>query len=159
MAIEQRETEAFFGRPVQIVAREFAVGLYDHKTKLVTPTGNPGKTVVVSTPEGDKEYRVTIVEPYLEVNATLIWQGKRAQEIRDLSAGETITYNSRSGKLTFIKTTGADNIWICGLEEVGTGEAKAKTTPSEVTKTLGLVSRDIGRLTLIEGDRFRFVRT
>lgn len=157
MAVGQRETEAFFGRPVETVAKEFAAGLYNHKTKLVTPTGNPGKTIVVSTPEGDKEYRVTAVEPYLEVNATLIWQGKRAEEIRNLSAGETITYNSRSGQLTFIKTEGADNIWIYGLEEAGT--RKATTNPSEVTKTLGLVSRDIGRLTLVEGDRFRFVRT
>lgn len=146
----------FFSRPVGTVATEFATGIYDRKNKSVTATGNPGKILQVSTPEGDKQFRVTVVEPYLENDATLIWKGKRAEEIRDLASGETITYRSRSGELTFIKTTEADNILIRRLEEVGTGLKIA--TASEVTKILGLTQREIGRLTLIEGDQFRFVK-
>lgn len=146
----------FFSRSVGTVATEFAAGIYDRKNKSVTATGNPGKIMQVSTPEGDKQFRVTVVEPYLENDATLIWKGKRAEEIRDLASGETITYRSRSGELTFIKTTEADNILIRRLEEVGTGLKIA--TASEVTKILGLTQREIGRLTLIEGDQFRFVK-
>lgn len=153
MSVEQVN---FFNRPVETVASKFSVGIYDHETKKVVATRNPGKIVVVTTPEGDKQYRVTVVEPYLEQEASPIWKGKRADEIRNLADGESITYNSRSGKLTFIKTTGADNILIRGLEEIGTGFKM--TTASEVTKTLGLGPREIGRFTLIEGDKFRFVK-
>lgn len=153
MSIEQVN---FFNRPVETVADEFSVGIYNHKTKKVVATGNPGRIVVVTTPEGDKQYRVTVVEPYLEQEASPIWKGKRADEIRNLADGELISYNSRSGELTFIKTTGADNILIRGLEEIGTG--LKITTASEVTRKLGLSQREIGRLTLVEGNQFRFAK-
>lgn len=150
------EQDNFFNRPVGTVATEFAAGIYDRKTKSVTATGNPGKIMQVATAEGDKQFKVTSVEPYLEADASPIWQGKRADEIRALTGGETITYNSRSGKLTFIKTMGADNILIRGLEEVGTG--LKINTASEVTKALDLSQREVGRLTLVEDDQFRFAR-
>lgn len=153
MSVEQ---DNFFNRSVGAVATEFAAGIYDRATKSVTATGNSGKIMQVSTPAGDKEFRVTVVEPYLEGDATPIWKGKRADEIRALAAGETITYRSRSGELTFIKTTEADNILIRGLEEIGTG--LKIITASEATRVLDLTQREIGRFTLVEGDQFRFVK-
>lgn len=153
MSVEQVD---FFNRSVGTVATEFAAGIYDHKTKSVTTTGNPGKIMQISTPEGNKQFRVTVVEPYLEDDATPIWKGKRANEIRALAAGETITYRSRSGELTFIKTIEADNILIRGLKEIETGREIA--TASEVTRALGLIQREIGRFTLVEDNKFRFIK-
>ncbi len=150
-------TARFFGRPADLVVSEFAAGVYEKDGDKVTITAGKAKILQIDTAEGLKDYRVELAEAYLEQNATRIWKGKRAAEIHSLNPGETITYRSRSGELTFIKTTEADNILIRGLTELGT--ERAIITPSEVTKTLGLTHGATGRLTFVEKDRFRFIRT
>ncbi|OGE64621.1 hypothetical protein A3I48_00250 [Candidatus Daviesbacteria bacterium RIFCSPLOWO2_02_FULL_36_7] len=151
------KTRTFFSRPADIVVSELAANIYGKDEGKVTFVSGQAKIIKVETPEGVKNYRIAVAESYLEQEASPIWKGKRAEQIRGLAAGETITYRSRSGELTFIKTTGADNILIRGLKEVETGQDIINA--SEVTRTLGLNPGATGRLTLVDNDHLRFVRT
>lgn len=151
------KTRTFFGRPADIVVPELAANVYGKDGGKVTLTPGQAKIIEVETPEGARNYRVEVAEAYFEQEATPIWKGKRAEQIRGLAGGETITYRSRSGELTFVKTRGADNILIRELVEVETNERVPNA--SKVTKTLGLNPGATGRLTLVDSNHLRFTRT
>lgn len=128
------ETRAFFSREVEEVASNLTA-----------------QRIVV---EGT-EYTISSVEAYREANATSAWQ-KRIPEIKKLHPAETITYQSRSGQLTFIKAgKGADNIMIRELQTV---EKDTKTkNPTAVTRLLGLQPGMKGKLVYLpEQNLFRF---
>lgn len=154
MAIEFKN-DKFFRRSVEVVAQELSERIYDRSIHLAVKTNNPGKIIRISTPEGDRDFKIAVAEPFLELDATPIWKGKRAEKLRQLNPGETITFRSRSGVLTFIKTEGADNIFLHTLENLAT---KQKIGASRISGLLGLSSGDTGRLSFIENDQFEFIR-
>lgn len=131
---ELDETRAFFSRAVEDVASTLTA-----------------QRVIVE----ETEYSISSVEAYRESNATSAWQ-KRIPEIKKLQPAETITYQSRSGQLTFIKAgEGADNIMIRELQAVEKG-TKTKN-PTAVTKLLGLQPGMKGKLIYLpEPNLFRF---
>lgn len=149
-------TRSFFDRQVDEVAVNLGDRVYRKVNGVVVLSEGRGKILVVPTPEGDQEYQITCVEAYDFENAAPIWKGKRAAEIRDLFGGDTITYRTRSGTLTFAKVQEANNILIRGMENLSTGEKLQNAT--QVSNALGVTPGDIGRLAVVDQDRFRFVR-
>lgn len=154
--IQELETRRFFERPADIVVSELSARVYEKDGDQVQISDGQAKIIQVDTPEGAKNYRITSAEAYFAREATRIWKGRRSAEINALAPGEAITYRSRSGELTFIKTVGADNILLRGLEDTESGQRL--NNPTEVSQALGLTHRQEGRLSLVEQDRFRFVR-
>lgn len=152
----EMRTHVFFDRPADLVVGDFTEGVYEKHDGKVTVTKGQAKILEAGGPEGDRAYRITLAEAYQETEAIRVWKGRRAEQIRALAPGETVTYRSRAGELTFVKTRGADNILIRGLEDVGTG--KKIQTPTEVSRTLGLSHGDEGRFTFTAEGRLRLER-
>lgn len=149
-------TMIFFDRSVDKVVSEFADEVYRKIEGKVVISEGKGKKLSVFTESGERNYKIVQAEPYSEQEPTLVWKGKRSHQIRSLGAGETITYASRSGKLTFVKTRGADNILIRKLKDLETGQVIEN--PTQVTNVLGLSHGDEGRLEFVGQDSFVFKR-
>lgn len=154
LSTPEMRTQIFFDRPAGLVVGELAEHVYEKDEGKVMVSDGQAKTLQIATPEGDRSYKITLAQDYPETEAIRVWKGKRAEQIRSLAPGETITYRSRAGELTFVKTRGADNILLRGLEDLTSG--KKIQSPTEVTRTLGLSHGDGGRLTVAGEDQLRF---
>lgn len=153
----EERTRVFFDRSSDAVVDELSSRIYSaregERPEIVKGKGK-GKELTVFTSEGEKIYKITLAQAYLETDAIRVWKGKRMQQIKLLAPGEVVGYNSRAGKLTFIKTRGAENIQIRELTEIGTDKKTKNST--EVTEMLGLSHGEEGRLTFVDENRLRF---
>ena len=144
-------TEFFFNRPAEIVVADLAAQVYgienDH---TVIQEGNP-KLLQLALDVGIKTYRIMTAQAYQQVNTAKIWKGKRAEQINKLPSGGVVTYKSRASELTFIKTSGADNILLRQLEDIETGEVIPNATG--VSQALHVTHGDTGRLLFENGSK------
>lgn len=146
MTPEER-TQAFFRRPTQTVVADLAERVYERNVKEEYWQEGSAKLIQINTPDGLRTFRITAAEACPEASATAIWRGKRANEIRELPTAATVTYQSRAGEMTFIKTQGADNIALRALEDMQTGERFKNA--KQVTRALGLNVGGINHLMLV----------
>lgn len=158
MSQPELEVEAFFNRPSEEVVGNLSEKAYDvvYGVVEIRDGTNSPKTIVVSTPEGDKEYKVALAQAYSEDDPGRIWKGIRLAQIRAMPPGGVVVYRARSGTLPFVKTRGGDNILIRELENVGTGEKL--TNPTAVASVFGLSHREEGRLSFSGPNTLRFER-
>lgn len=151
-----QQTVAFFDRPVRDVVGELTERVYIVDTpRKSMPIGTP-KVITLSTSEGEKNYRVTLAEPYGEEDASPVWSGKRLAQIKSLKAGGVVAFKSRVGTLSFIKARGGENIQIRELEDIATGKKTRSST--EVTRILGLSHGQEGKLSISGEGHLRFER-
>ncbi len=152
----EAKTLAFFNRPAQEVALELAQRAYTADQKEKQAKNGQPKEVQIPTEEGDRSYKVLLAQAYAENDAMQTWKGKRLQQIRTLTPGQIITFRSRVGILSFIKTTAGENILIRAVENTETGEKFE--TATKVSNLLGLSHGEIGRLRFTNGSKLRFER-
>lgn len=151
-------TRAFFDQPASTVAVNLARYVYSRASDgTVTYKQGKAKTIIVDTPEGQKEYRIEVAEPYSAATPNKAWRGVRAAEIEALEPGMIIVYPYRVGQLPFGVCHGADNVLIRELVDVATD--RKIETPTAVTRVLGLTpdkQHNKGRLTFSGENKFRF---
>lgn len=148
------QTSAFFDRPASEVVRELSETVYIYgKNKRDFPTGQ-AKTILLETPTGEKSFKITLAELYTEEDLEALLLMERLQKLRSMQRGGIIAFPYRVGTLSFIKTRGGENILIRELEDIQTG--KKTKNPTEVTRILGLASRQEGKLTYLGGDKLKF---
>lgn len=152
----EERTTAFFDRPSIDVAQELSERVYLFGLRKGQFPKGDAKTILISTPEGEKRYKITVTEPYAEEGVNRVWKGTRLQKIRSLQPGEVIAFQYRAAILSFIKTVGGGNILIREIEDE---ESQEKTkSPTQVSQKLGLAHGQEGRLVYQENDVLEFRR-
>ncbi len=151
----EARTHAFFDRPAAELVADMAEQVYE-RTEEGEVTYKPGhaKTILVDTPQGTKEYRVTVAEAYSASKPNRVWKGVRAEEIASLEPGMVVAYRYRAGILPFEVAHGADNVLIREMVDEVSGEKIVN--PKAVAGVLGLAHGDRGRLTFFGENQFRF---
>ncbi len=148
------KTLIFFDRPSNNVALELAQKTYSSAQKPGEAEDGTPKEIQITVGEEEAVFKVVLAQSYLESDANRIWKTRRLQQLKELLPGDIQTFRSRAGLLSFIKTTGGDNILLRRLEDVLTGEQINSAT--EISKLLGLSHNERGRLRFIDDNRLRF---
>ncbi len=149
-------TRAFFDRPANVVVGQLAERVFvDGRPAGSLPYGDP-LIIQVGDGETNREYRITEAEAYTPNEASHQWKGKRLAKLERMQPGEVVAFNHRGQFLSFIKTTGGENVFIRGLEDVETGQRF--DSAHHVTTILGLQPWEDGRLVLVDEERARFER-
>jgi hypothetical protein len=154
---EELKTLMFFDRPSDAVAPDLSERVMEKDdNKQITYSDGKAKIIRIKTQEGEKRFKVKLVEPYLEVEAMQVWKSKRLERIRSLQPGEIVCFNFRGAVLSFIKTRGGDNILLRVLEDLDTGDVIS--TPTAVSALLGLTHDAEAKLTYVDEESFVFGR-
>jgi hypothetical protein len=151
---KESPTHAFFNRSAEEVIVDLTERIYEPDTRSHDFARGNSKTIVVKNPQGETSFRITLAQKYSENDPNKTWKGSRLEKIRSLAPGEVIAFNFRASSLSFIKTAGGDNILIIELQDVDSGERT--TSPTHVTKILGLHHIQEGRLTSMGRGLLRF---
>lgn len=148
---EPDEISAFFNRPADEVAAEFASHWFNHENRSEIHEGQ-AKILGIRTLTGfTRFFRITEVVLYGDQYTKDRWPNSRSPEIDSLQSGDLITYVSRAATLTFIKTRRSENIQFSSLEEMDRFGDPIRTKESvliasDVARIAGLGHRDRSKL-------------
>ena len=152
----EAQTHALFSGPSTEVVNRIAAHVYELTEHGVVYSEGSPKVMIVPTPEGDKRLQIEVAEAYLEIEASKLWRGRRRSIIRGLEPGEMVSFNSRSGVLSFVKTQDGDNIMLRSLVDIDSGDRYV--TPTAVSELLGMEHDHQARLMLTPTGELQFTK-
>lgn len=150
----QEAIRTFFDRSASDVAAEISTSWVNHENRAEVNQGQ-GKILALVTPAGTSRFfRINHVIVYSNEYTYRRWPKARGPEIDSMQSGDLISYVSRAGILTFIKTRRAENIQFSQLEEVDRFGDPIRNNDSElaasgVAKVVGLGHKDRSHLELL----------